>query len=135
MTKHARYNLLGMLLLPVAALVAAAIATANGVWNAYAATYVFLFALNFAVTLPAALISGFLLRRSSGELSRWIAILPTLAPAVYGSVWYLWRAFFPAPVAPGAEYIGALQYLLIALLAVTFAVLLIRVTRLVPRTV
>lgn len=134
MTKQARYNLLGVITLPVAAVIAAAIATANGVFNAYGATYVFLFALNCAVTIPAALISALLLRSSEGELARWVAILPTWVPVIYGSVWYIWRAVFPAKVAAGAEYIGALQYLLIALLLVTFVVVLLRLTRLVPRT-
>jgi len=49
-------------------------------------------------------------------------------------VWYLWRGIMPASVAPGAEYIGAPQYLLVGMLVVTFLVLVIRVTGIVPRT-
>jgi hypothetical protein len=134
MSKQGRLNLLGMLLLPVAVVVAAGIATANGVWNAYADTYIFLFALNSVVTVPAAIFSGLFLRRSAGDTARWVAILPTLIPSVYGAVWYLWRAVFPAKIAPGAEYIGAVQYLMIGMILITFLVLVARVTGLAPRS-
>jgi len=133
MTKHGTLNFLGMLLLPVTVTVAAAIATANGVWNAYSDTYIFLFALNCVVTVPAAFFSWLLLRRSTGDRARLIAISPTLVPATYGAVWYLWRAISPAEVAPGAEYIGAVQYLMIGMIAMLFIVLLGRVTGLLPR--
>jgi len=134
MTTQGKLNLLAAILLPSAAVLGAAIATSNGVFNAYTDTYLFIFALNCVITLPAALLSGLFLRRSLGTKSRWIAILPTLVPVAIGSVWYLWRGISPAVVAPGAEYIGAPQYLLVILLAVTFLVLLIRVTGIVPRT-
>jgi hypothetical protein len=133
MSKHGTLNLLGMLLLPVTVVVAAAIATANGVWNAYSDTYIFLFQLNCIVTVPAAFFSWLMLRRSTGDRARLIAISPTLVPAVYGSVWYLWRAISPAEVAPGAEYIGAVQYLMIGMIVMLFIVLLGRVTGLIPR--
>jgi hypothetical protein len=134
MTTQGKLNLLGIFLLPVAAIVGAALATSNGVFEAYSATYIFLFALNFVITLPAALLSALFLRRSSGNTSRWIAILPTLVPVAVGSAWYIWRGVMPASVAPGAEYIGAPQYLLVAVLVVTFFVLVLRVTGIVPRT-
>jgi hypothetical protein len=133
MSKHGTLNLLAMLLLPVTVTVAAAIATANGVWNAYSDTYIFLFQLNCIVTVPAAFFSWLLLRRSTGDRARLIAISPTVVPAVYGSVWYLWRAIFPAEVAPGAEYLGAVQYLMIGMIAMLFIVLLGRVTGFLPR--
>jgi hypothetical protein len=134
MTTQGKLNLLGIVLLPAAAMAGAALATANGVFEAYGNTYIFLFALNCVITVPAALLSALFLRRSLGNKSRWIAILPTLVPVVIGSVWYLWRGIVPASVAPGAEYIGAPQYLLIGMLVVTFLVLVIRVTGIVPRT-
>jgi len=134
MTTQGKLNLLGIVLLPAAAMAGAALATANGVFEAYGGTYIFLFVLNCVITLPAALLSGLFLRRSLGNKSRWIAILPTLVPVFIGSVWYLWRGIMPASVAPGAEYIGAPQYLLIGMLVVTFLVLVIRVTGIVPRT-
>ena len=39
-----------------------------------------------------------------------------------------------AEVAPGAEYIGAPQYLLLVVFGLTVLVLLLRLTGLVPRT-
>lgn len=133
MTKHGALNLAAMFLLPVAATIAAAIATANGVWEAYTATYIFLFQLNCLVTVPAAFFSWLFLRRSIGDGPRMLAILPTVVPAVYGSVWYIWRGIFPAEVAPGAVYLGAIQYLMVGMIVTTFIVLLLRVTGVVPR--
>jgi hypothetical protein len=123
-----------MVLLPLAAVLAAAIATANGVWNAYGDTYITVGILNSIITVPAAFFSWLFLRRSSGDRARMIAIMPTLVPAVWGSVWYLWYAFFPAEIAAGAEYLGAPQYLFVAMLATIFLVLLLRLTGLAPRT-
>lgn len=134
MTRQGKLNLLGIVLLPAAAMAGAALATTNGVFEAYGATYIFLFVWNCVITIPAALLSALFLRRSLGNTSRWIAILPTLVPVVVGSLWYLWRGMMPASVAPGAEYIGAPQYLLVGVLAVTFLVLVLRVTGIVPRT-
>ncbi|MEE4186184.1 MAG: hypothetical protein V2J12_10480 [Gammaproteobacteria bacterium] len=134
MTKQGKYNLLGIFLLPLAVVVAAAIASLNGVWNAYAATYGFLFGINLAVMLIFGLLSGLLLLWSGGDRSRWLAVMPTLLTAGFGAVWYLFRAVFPAEVAAGAEYIGALQYLPIVGLGAFIVVLLLRVTGIVKRT-
>jgi len=133
MTTQGKLNLLGIILLPGAAVLGAALATSNGVFNAYTDTYIFIFALNCVVTLPAALLSGLFLRRSLGNKSRWIAILPTLVPVAIGSYWYIWRGISPAAVGPVAAYIGAPQYLIVILLAISFLVLLIRVTGIVSR--
>lgn len=133
MTRQGKLNFAAMILLPLAAMLAAAIATMNGVWEAYSATYITVAVLNSIITVPAAFFSWLFLRRSTGDTARLIAILPTLIPSVWGSVWYLWYAFFPADVAAGAEYLGAPQYLFIAMLATTFLVLLARLTRLAPR--
>jgi len=134
MTTQGKLNLLGLVLLPAAAVLGAVLATSNGVFNAYSATYVFLFWLNCVITVPAVLLSGLLLRRSTGDRARWIAVLPTLVPVTIGTVWYLWRGISPATVAPGAEYIGAPQYLMVALIVVAFLVLFVRVTGIAPRT-
>jgi hypothetical protein len=133
MTKHGALNLAGMFLLPVAAVAAGAISTLNGVWAAYTDTYIYIFILNSVVSVPAAFFSWLFLRRSIGNGPRWFAILPSLGPAVYGSVWYLWRSIFPSEIAPGVEYLAAPQYLLIGMIATTFIVLLLRVTGVVPR--
>jgi hypothetical protein len=133
MTKQGKINLLGLVFLPAAAVLGAALATMNGAFNAYGATYAFVFMMNCVITIPAVLLSGLFLRWSGGEKSRWIAIAPMLVPVAIGSVWYIWRGLVPATVAPGAEYIGAPQYLVVALLGVTFIVLLLRVTGIVSR--
>ena len=133
MTKHGTLNLAAMFLLPVAAVIAGFIATLNGVWNAYSATYIAVFSTTIAVTLPAAFFSWLFLRRSTGETARLIAIMPCLFPAVLGSVWYLWYALFPAEIAAGAEYLGFPQYLLLIMLGTTFLVLLLRLLRIAPR--
>ena len=134
MTKQGKYNLLGIILMPLAAITAVGIATLNGVWNAYGATYIFVFSLNFGFMLFVGLLSGLLLLWSGGNKSRWLAITPTLITAIYGGAWYLWRAVFPAEVAPGSEYIGALQYLLIIGLGLAVLVFLLRLTGIVSRT-
>ena len=133
MTVQGKWNLIGLFLLPVAAVLGVAIAGANGVWQPYGMTYVTVFGLNLVVTVIAVIISWLLLRRAQGDRARWLAVLPTLGPAIYGAFWYLGRALFPAKVAPGAEYIGAPQYLLVAVLAIAVLVLLLRITRIVPR--
>ena len=113
MTWHGKLNLIGMLSLPVATMVAARVAEQNGVWNPYAATYGWLFAMNAIPMLLGGLVSWWLLRKTTGDTARMIAVTPTLIPAAIGIIWYFWRAIFPAEVAPGAEYIAAPQYLLI----------------------
>jgi len=133
MTKQGKYNVLGIFLLPVAVVLAAAIAGANGVWQPYGSTYAFLFGMNFGFMLVFGLLSGLLLLWSAGDRARWLAVLPTLATAVFGAVWYLYRALVPAEVAPGAEYIGVLQYLPIVGLGTLFVVLLLRITGIVKR--
>jgi len=133
MTKHGIINFTGMLLLPSAAILAAYIATVNGIWSAYSDTYIYVFILNSVVTVPAAIFSWLFLRRSIGNGPRWFAILPVIGPAVYGSVWYLWRSFVPSEIAPGVEYLAAPQYLVMGMIVTTFLVLLLRVTGIVPR--
>lgn len=134
MTRQGKYNILGILVLPLSACLGGGLASLNGVWKPYADTFVFLFGLNFVFMLLVGFLSGLILLWSKGELSRWFAITPTWLTALYGAVWYIGRGIFPAPVAPGAEYIGALQYLLIAALVSVFIVLVLRVTGIVERT-
>ena len=134
MTTQAKWVLIGLLLLPVAACIGVAIAGANGVWDPYSATYVTVFGMNLVVTVVGSVISWLLLRRAEGELARWAAALPTIGPAIFGTAWYISRAIFPAEVAPGAEYIGGPQYLIIAVFGLAVLVLLLRITGLVSRT-
>jgi hypothetical protein len=134
MTTQGKSVLIGLILLPVAACLGVAIAAANGVWNPYWETYQAVFGYNLIVTGLGALISWLLLRKAEGGLARWVAALPTIGPAIYGAVWYLGRAIFPAEVAPGAEYLSAPQYLIIAVIGLAVLVLLLRITGLVSRT-
>lgn len=134
MTKQGKYNLLGIIALPLIVVVSAAIATANGVWEAYSDTYVWLFAMNLAFMLLVGLLSALLLLWAGGNRSRWLAVAPTLLTAVGGGIWYLWSAIFPAEVAPGWEFLGAPQYLLVVALGSAALVFLLRLTGIVPKT-
>ena len=112
MTSYGKMNLLGMLLLPVAASVAALIVFGNNT-----PTLVTVFSLNLVPMLISGLVSALLLRGANrvGK-GQGIALWPTLIPAALGAIWYLFRAVFPAEVAPGAEYIAAPQYLLMGVM-------------------
>lgn len=108
MTRYGKINLLGMLLLPVAATVAALIVFGNRT-----DTLVTVFGLNLVPMLIGGLVAGLLLRGANrAGKGQGIALWPTLIPAALGAIWYLFRAVVPAQVAPGAEYIAAPQYLL-----------------------
>ncbi len=112
MTSYGKMNLLGMLLLPMAATVAALIVFGNNT-----PTLVTVFSLNLVPMLIGGLVSALLLRGANrvGK-GQGIALWPTLIPAALGAIWYLFRAVFPAEVAPGAEYIAAPQYLLMGVI-------------------
>lgn len=109
MTAYGRMNLGGMVLLPAAAAVAALIS-----FGARSDTLITVFALNLVPMLISGLVSWLLLRGAArAGKGQGIALWPTIIPAVFGAVWYLWRAVVPDTVAPGAEYIAGPQYLLI----------------------
>ena len=109
MTGYGRMNLAGMVLLPAAAAVAALIS-----FGARSDTFITVFALNLVPMLISGLASWLLLRGAArAGKGQGIALWPTIIPAVFGAVWYLWRAVVPDAVAPGAEYIAGPQYLLI----------------------
>lgn len=112
MTSYGKLNLMGMLLLPLAATLAALI-----VFGMRPDTLVAVFGINLAPMLIGGLAAWLLLRgaRRAGK-GQAIALWPTLIPAVAGAAWYLFRAFVPAEVAPGAEYIAAPQYLLMSVI-------------------
>lgn len=112
MTTYGKTNLLGMLLLPVAASVAALI-----VFGTRTDTLITVFGLNLVPMLIGGLVSALLLRGANrAGKGQGIALWPTLIPAALGSIWYLFRAVVPAEVAPGAEYIAAPQYLLMGVI-------------------
>ena len=112
MSRYGKINLLGMLLLPLAATVAALIVFGNRT-----DTMVTVFGLNLVPMLIGGAVSGLLLRGANrAGKGQGIAVWPTLVPAVLGAIWYLFRAVAPAEVAPGAEYIAGPQYLLMGVI-------------------
>ena len=112
MTSYGKMNLLGMLLLPIAAAVAALIVFGNNT-----PALVTVFSLNLVPMLISGLVSALLLRGANRTgKGQGIALWPTLIPAALGAIWYLFRAVVPAEVAPGAEYIAAPQYLLMGVI-------------------
>jgi len=112
MTNYGKINLLAMLLLPIAATVAALIVFGNRT-----DTLITVFSLNLVPMLIGGLVSALLLRGANrAGKGQGIALWPTLIPAALGAIWYLFRAVFPAEVAPGAEYIAAPQYLLMGVI-------------------
>ena len=117
MTGYGKINVLGMLLLPVAASVAALMVFGNRT-----DTLVTVFGLNLAPMLISGLVSALLLRGANrAGKGQGIALWPTLVPAVLGALWYLFRAVMPAEVAPGAEYIAGPQYLLVGIIVLSLA--------------
>ena len=110
MTRYGKINLLGILLLPLAATVAALI-----VFGIRTDTLVTVFGLNLVPMVISGIVSALLLRGANrvGK-GQGIAVWPTLIPAALGAIWYLFRAVVPEEVAPGAEYIAGPQYLLMA---------------------
>jgi hypothetical protein len=112
MTSYGKINLLGMLLLPVAASVAGLI-----VFGTDQPALITVFILNLVPMLIGGLVSALLLRGANhAGKGQGMALWPTLIPAALGSVWYLFRAVVPSAVAPGAEYITAPQYLLMGVI-------------------
>ncbi|MGI9309111.1 MAG: hypothetical protein ACR2P6_07605 [Gammaproteobacteria bacterium] len=116
MSRQAKLNLVGIALLPLAAVLSTWISGQNGVFNPYSATYITIFAMNGGLMVVAGVISGLFLLGTKGEFARFLVVLPTLVPAVWGTLWYLSAAISPAEVAAGAEYIGAPQLLLMAVI-------------------
>lgn len=110
MTSYGKLNLLAMAGLPVAAALAALI-----VFGPRTDTLLAVFGLNLVVTLFGGLFAALLLRgaRKTGGAGVRIALWPSVIPALFGAVWYLWRAVDPEKVAPGREYIAGPQYLLL----------------------
>ncbi len=112
MTKYGKLNLLGILAVPVVAVLSSLIVFPGRMDAAGA-----IFGLNLFVLLIAGLFSWLMLRKANNDASSWLAISPTLVPAAFTIGWYLWRLISPAQVGPGAEYIAAPQYHVMAVIA------------------
>ena len=112
MTSYGKINLLGIVLLPLAATVAALL-----VFGIRTDTLITVFGLNLVPMVISGIVSALLLRGANrvGK-GQGIAVWPTLIPAALGAIWYMFRAVVPEEVAPGAEYIAGPQYLLMAVI-------------------
>ncbi len=114
MTSYGKINLLAMIGLPLSAVAAGFIS-----FGARPDTLGVLFAMNLVVTLFGGLFAALLLRgaRRSGGIGSGIALWPSVIPAAFGSLWYLFRAVSPEEVAPGRETLAGPQMLLMAVFA------------------
>jgi hypothetical protein len=109
MSGYGKLNLLGMLIMPVVATLAAVI-----MFGPRFETMLAVFGMNAIPMLFGGLFSALLLRfvSKAGGVGRGIALWPTMIPAVIGVIWYLWDALIPAELDPGRVYIAGPQYLL-----------------------
>ncbi len=112
MTKYGKLNLLGMAAVPLMV-----VASSLVIFSARFDTAIWLFAINLFPALLGGLFSWLMLRKANNDISALVAILPTVIPAAWIFCWYLLRLVSPAAVAPGAEYIAAPQYHVMAVLA------------------
>lgn len=109
MSGYGKLNLLGMLVMPVVATLAAVV-----MFGPRIDTMVAVFGMNAIPMLLGGLFSALLLRRANkaGGIGRGIALWPTMVPAAIGVVWYISDALIPAELDPGRVYIAGPQYLL-----------------------
>ena len=109
MSGYAKLNLLGMLIMPVVATLAAVV-----VFGPRFDTMLWVFGMNAIPMLFAGLFSALLLRgaNKAGGIGRGIALWPTLIPAAIGVVWYIWDASIPAELDPNRVYIAGPLYFL-----------------------
>jgi len=114
MTQYGKLNLLGMVAVPVAAGIASLAS-----FGLNSTSFITIVLMNCIAVLIAGLISGLMLRKANNGPAAWVALMPILIPSVWISVWFLFRAVVPAAVAPGAEYIAAPQYHVMAVLLLT----------------
>jgi len=113
MTKYGKLNLLGMASVPLMAVVSSLIVFPGNMDAAMS-----LFGINLLPVLIGGLFSWLMLRKANNDTASVVAILPTIVPAAWIVGWYMWRLISPAIVAPGAEYIAAPQYHILAVIAV-----------------
>jgi hypothetical protein len=117
MTSYGKINLAAIVGMPAAATLAAALTPALA--SPYAATFATVYAMNLVVMLVGGLGAALLLRGASraGGRGAWLALTPSLVPALLGAAWYLYRGVVPEDVAPGREILAGPQYLLLLALA------------------
>ena len=117
MSSYGRINLIGMLALPVVAVIGSI-----AIFGVRVDTQLFVLGTNAVPMLIGGLVSGLLLRsvRKSGGKRQFVALLPTLVPAGFGILWYLFGAVSLSGDA-GREYFAGPFYLLAWAFAATIA--------------
>jgi hypothetical protein len=115
MSSYGKMNLLVMLGLPVVAVLTSMI-----MFGVRSDTVVFVFGINIVPMLIGGLISGLLLRsvNKAGGSGQFMAVSPTLIPAIFGGLWYLYSALLSADPGAGREYIAAPIYMVIGALVI-----------------
>jgi hypothetical protein len=95
MTSYGKINVAAIVGMPALATLAAAITPALA--SPYAATFATVFAMNLVVMLVGGLGAALLLRGAdrAGGRGAWIALAPSLVPALVGAAWYLYRGVVP----------------------------------------
>jgi len=112
MTQYGKLNLLGMVIVPAAAGIAALAS-----FGLNSTAFITIVAMNCIAVVIAVLFSGLLLRKANNGASIALALLPMLVPSIWIAGWYLFRVVSPAEVAPGTMYLAAPQYHVMVVLA------------------
>ena len=108
MSRYGQINLIGIVALPLFAAAGSLI-----VFGARADTQLFVLGTNAIPMLIGGLVSGLLIRsvNKAGADGHMLALAPSLIPAVFGFIWYLYGAFARGADA-GVEYFAGPFYLL-----------------------
>ena len=115
MSRYGKINLLGMLGLPVVAVLASMI-----MFDVQSETVVLVFGINILPMLIGGLISALLLRsatKANGS-GNFLAVSPTLIPAIFAGIWYLYSALWSTDPGAGREYIAAPIYMSIGVVVI-----------------
>ena len=120
MSGYGKINVLGMLLLPLGAVLASIIS-----FGFRPDTALFVFGINLVPMLIGGLVAALLLRFAAkpGGKGQLIAILPSLVPAVFGILWYVGGVITSGSFDAGREYFAVPLYLLMWVIAMSIIAL------------
>ena len=109
MSSYGKINMIGMLALPLIAMLGSII-----IFGVRVDTQLFVLGTNAVPMLIGGLVSALLLRsvNKRGGGGHYVALLPTLVPAGFGVLWYLFGVVTPAAGDTGREYFAGPFYLL-----------------------
>lgn len=121
MSNYGKYNLYAMLGLPVIAALGSI-----AVFGFLPDTIVFVFGANLLPMLIGGLVSALLLRFAAkpGGKGQLIAILPTLAPAIFGTLWYVVGVITGNDYDAGREWFAVPLYLVMWVIAMSIVALI-----------